>query len=251
MDTLQVEELSKERPYLKEILELYNTLRTLETITVPLPDDVFQCQVSVEESLADEIVNPIGHSFKLENSDLVNLKSLLTDGTLPFREVPSGSAYIPSLPFSREEQGVLLFLLSRPLLRSEKAKLNLDGVFWEEGRCPTCNGLPVMSFLEKEEKRRFHCSYCGTRGPWRRTGCPYCGSENPEEVLILSLEGEDDMKIYACKSCKSYLKGFPMELLAEYTPELLDILSTPLDVVAQGKGYKRLSPNPVGMIKMS
>ncbi|RMG03494.1 MAG: formate dehydrogenase accessory protein FdhE [Nitrospirae bacterium] len=251
MDTLQVEELAKERPYLKEILELYNTLRTLEEITVPIPDNEFDTHVSVEEHLADEILIPIGRSFKLDESDLADLKSLLTGGNLPFREVPSGSAYIPSLPFGREEQEVLLFLLSRPLLRSEKAKLNLDGVFWEEGRCPTCNGLPVISFLEKEEKRRFHCSYCGTRGPWRRTGCPNCGSENPQEVLILSLEGEDDMKIYACRSCKSYLKGFPMELLAEYPPELLDILSTPLDVVAQEKGYKRLSPNPVGMIKMS
>jgi len=35
------------------------------------------------------------------------------------------------------------------------------------------------------------------------------------------------------------------------TSDLADLISLPLDIVIQEKGYKRSSPNPIGMVKMS
>jgi formate dehydrogenase maturation protein FdhE len=35
------------------------------------------------------------------------------------------------------------------------------------------------------------------------------------------------------------------------TPDLADLISLPLDIVVQEKGYKRPSPNAIGMVRMS
>jgi formate dehydrogenase maturation protein FdhE len=40
-------------------------------------------------------------------------------------------------------------------------------------------------------------------------------------------------------------------MTADNSLDNLDILSLPLDIVVQEKGYKRLSPNPVGMMRMT
>jgi formate dehydrogenase maturation protein FdhE len=41
------------------------------------------------------------------------------------------------------------------------------------------------------------------------------------------------------------------EQLSRYSPDLADLVSLPLDMVIQQKGYKRRSPNPLGMMNMS
>jgi formate dehydrogenase maturation protein FdhE len=35
------------------------------------------------------------------------------------------------------------------------------------------------------------------------------------------------------------------------SPDLADLMSLPLDIVMQQKGFKRRSPNPLGMVNMS
>ncbi len=248
---MSYEEIVRERPYLKDILELYHKLERLDELKVSLPQDMFNHELWVEEKEAHEITSLVGRAFGLDEEDVHLLSKEVCEGRVPLREIPLRIPEMPALPFEREELEVILFLIARPYLRAEKERMNIDGIFWAEGRCPVCNGAPVLSFLEKEEKRRFLCSYCGTMGPWRRTGCPFCGSDTPEETSIITTEKEKGMKIYSCNACKSYLKGFELELLAEHSPWILDLLSLPLDVIAQEKGFKRHAPNPLGMIKIS
>jgi FdhE protein len=248
---MSYDELIKERPYLKEILELYHKLKGIDDIKVTLSGDMFSSKPGITDEEVREITFLVGRAFGLDEEDVHLLGKKVCEGKIPLREIPLRIPEMPALPFEREELEVILFLIARPYLRAEKERMNLDGIFWAEGRCPVCNGAPVLSFLEKEEKRRFLCSYCGTMGPWRRTGCPFCGSDTPEETSIITAENEKGMKIYGCNACKSYLKGFEMELLAEHSPGILDILSLPLDVIAQEKGFKRHAPNPLGMIKIS
>ncbi len=245
------EEMIQERPYLREILDLYQKLEGLEELRITLPEDMFNNEPRISEEEASEITSIVGRAFGLDEEDVYLLRKKLCEGKIPLGDIPFRIPDMPSLPFEEEELEIILFLIARPYLRAEKERMNLDGIFWTEGRCPVCNGAPVVSFLEKEEKRRFLCSYCGTMGPWRRTGCPFCGSDTPEDISIITVEDEERMKIYACNACKSYLKGFEMELLTEHSPGMLDLLSLPLDVIAQEKGLRRHAPNPLGMIKIS
>jgi formate dehydrogenase maturation protein FdhE len=39
-------------------------------------------------------------------------------------------------------------------------------------------------------------------------------------------------------------------VLKEMTMDLADIASLPLDIVAQGKGYARMAPNPISLKKI-
>jgi formate dehydrogenase maturation protein FdhE len=40
-------------------------------------------------------------------------------------------------------------------------------------------------------------------------------------------------------------------MLSRMGPEVADLMSLPLDIVVQEKGFQRRSPNPIGMRKIS
>jgi formate dehydrogenase maturation protein FdhE len=48
----------------------------------------------------------------------------------------------------------------------------------------------------------------------------------------------------------SYSKTFEGQMTEDNSMDELDIISLPLDIVVQEKGYNRSSPNPVGMMRM-
>jgi FdhE protein len=62
---------------------------------------------------------------------------------------------------------------------------------------------------------------------------------------------EKGLTVRACDMCKSYVKVVDGGLLNRVTPDLADLMSLPLDIMVQEKGYKRPSPNPIGMVRMS
>jgi FdhE protein len=64
-------------------------------------------------------------------------------------------------------------------------------------------------------------------------------------------ENEVGFRVRACNACRSYGKIVDWELLCRMTPDLADLISLPLDIVVQEKGYKRPSPNAIGMVRMS
>ncbi len=132
-----------------------------------------------------------------------------------------------------------------------KRLLDLDDLFWEEGRCPVCSARPVISSILEDGRRRLHCSYCGTTGFFKRLGCPVCGNFDIGKENIITIEGEEDFRIEVCDECGSYVKTFREPVLRELTPDLADLISLPLDIIAQGRGYRRNSPNPLGMLRMA
>ena len=69
-------------------------------------------------------------------------------------------------------------------------------------------------------------------------------------MTVVTLEGEEGMRADTCDKCMSYCKTFEGQMAADNSMDELDIISLPLDIVVQEKGFKRLSPNPVGMMRM-
>jgi len=121
---------------------------------------------------------------------------------------------------------------------------------WEEGRCPVCGARSSLVSAAGENVRRFHCSFCGTvgHGP---AGCPVCLAGDAAQQRLFAFEGEEGFRVQTCEVCRSYVKVVEEDLLSGMTPDLADLISLPLDIVIQEKGFKRSSPNPIGMVRMS
>jgi FdhE protein len=131
-----------------------------------------------------------------------------------------------------------------------KNAVNMDEVFWQDGRCPVCSAKPALSAIEKESQRKYFCSLCGTAGSYKRIGCPGCLTEDPQDITLITLEGEEGMRADTCEKCKSYVKTFESSMTEGHSMDSLDIMSIPLDIIVQEKGYKRHAPNPVGIMKI-
>lgn len=81
------------------------------------------------------------------------------------------------------------------------------------------------------------CGCCGTRWRYRRTACPFCENEDDHRLASVVIEGEEDLRIDYCESCRGYIKtyngsGNELLLLADWT-------SLHLDVIAQDHGLNR------------
>ena len=121
---------------------------------------------------------------------------------------------------------------------------------WEEARCPVCHAQPLLSWV-LEGKRRVSCSFCDTEGYVNRTGCPVCQRTEPQKQKVVVFDGEEEVRMETCDVCRSYIKTVDGTLISRFPPEIADLMSLPLDIIVQEKGYARRSPNPIGMRTIS
>lgn len=238
---MKLENLAETRPYLKESIALYRKVKELEA--VPLS---FEYGSPGEHSAytpedASAVLGEFARIFGAPEEDVLELKGLLVSGEADFLSLPASEAQSPG------EASVALYIISRPFFKALSRGIGAGGITWEEGRCPVCNAVPSLSVLGAGAMRRCYCSFCGTTGYFRRTGCPNCKTARAGDIEIIFTEELRGMRLDACRKCKTYVKSFEVESLAEYGIMELDLISLPLDIVARGKGFIRRSPNPIGM----
>lgn len=249
---MTIEEITEQRPYLKDALRLYGKVAEFNRLIGEMNAAALSAgDVSYPPGSIDPLFESFSSIFDVPMDILAPLKEAMKLGQVDLSRLPFNETPAFSLPYHEDELTGLLFLISRPFFLLLGNSLNVSAVFWEEGRCPVCNAVPSLAFIKEEEGKTLSCSYCSSRGTWHRIGCPHCQSRDAKKLEIIEVEQEKGFRIDLCNECKSYLKTMDEGLLGEYTPELLDIISLPLDILAQGRGYKRRSPNPIGMIKMT
>jgi FdhE protein len=190
------------------------------------------------------VVNTLSQCLDVDPGELGGLEEAMQSGNIDFISLVNDIESIP------EDEYQLLFIMSRPFFKSMKNAANMDNMFWQDGRCPVCIAKPSLSMIEKESQRKYCCSYCGTQGSFSRIGCPGCLTEDPQDITIITLEGEEGMRADTCEKCKSYVKTFEGSMTDGHSMDSLDIMSIPLDIIVQEKGFMRHSPNPVGMVRM-
>ena len=113
---------------------------------------------------------------------------------------------------------------------------------WLRRYCPTCGSLPAMAQLVEMDCGRIRllsCGCCGTRWRYQRTGCPFCENDNDRRLPVLTIKGENGLRIDCCEACGGYLKtyegrGHESFLLEDWT-------SLHLDIIAHDRGLKRLA----------
>ncbi len=246
---MSLEDIAEVKPHLREVIDLYGRVKLFAELE--LANDYSRMAGQHSHYVGADIERAIeGFSsiFDIPVGELDALKEALGSGRVNFLGLPGAEADGPG-PSPAGEAPSVLYILSRPFFRAISFGTDADGIRWEGGRCPVCNAVPVLSVLDKDSPRRYQCSWCGTTGYYNRIGCPYCRSETAGDMEILSFEGYEDVRIDVCNKCKTYYKSVKAELLAEHDLAEHDLISLPLDIVAQGKGFVRRSPNPVGLTR--
>ncbi len=255
--TIDVQALIAKRPHLKDPLELYakwqrfhieaKDLLPKERSTT-LPEDS-KCYPR-ENTRA--VVQLFADIFELKIEEFEPLCQAMADGEIDFMRFPLDEfPSLSSLPYSQEEVVGLLFLLSRPYFLTLKESFPLDGSQWENGHCPLCSALPALTSIEDGPKRKLHCSFCGTSGPYRFIGCPGCGTVDTAKLNTIVSEDEPGFRVITCDECKTYVKVMESSVVNEMGVDLADMASLPLDIVAQEKGYVRMAPNPISLKKIA
>ncbi len=245
------EEIVRERPYLERVIELYRLLYGLKSLAEEFRVEPVEDMSNYPEVWAGKVVRIIVDAFGLSTEVHGALVRLLSDPSVDIRKVPlEEEMSLPVEGVSQREMKTVLYLYSKVFFMAEKQRLNLDGVFWQEGKCPVCHSTPAVSLIEPEQKRQFYCNYCGTVGPYERLTCPACHRDYSEGLEIVMFESEQGIRADLCPECKLYWKSFDSEMLRDYDYDILDLISLPLDIALQDRGYHRGCPNPIGMKDM-
>ncbi len=245
---ITLEEIAADRPYLKETLKLYE--KTIEFRGLTTDVAVASGAVVYPSGSIDLIFKSFSTTFEMPEDMLDPLKEAMKLGQIDLTRLPLNEVPAFSLPYHKDELSAILFLLAKPYFLWLRGSSDVHDAFWEEGRCPVCRSVPSLSFITQDGGRTLYCSYCESVGKWHRIGCPYCRNRDAERLEIIAAEEERGFRADLCDGCRSYVKTINAPLLHDYTPDLLDIISLPLDLLAQERGYERLAPNPIGMRKI-
>jgi FdhE protein len=197
-------------------LDFSSTERTLvlliEDLNARAPHDKFR----------KEIRELHAHLKAEPHAAAVAVTSLLRDG--------------PSLT---DHPGLLRYLAWTCLARSLSPVIHAFGKWrqeenWLRGYCPTCGAGPAMAQLVGTDPGRLRllsCGCCTTRWRFQRTACPFCDAGDDHKIAALAIEGEKNLRIDYCESCRAYIKtyigaGDERLLLADWTSLHLDLIAS-------------------------
>ena len=126
----------------------------------------------------------------------------------------------------------------------ETLKDYIDFNKWQMGYCPICGSLPYMSELKENGRRYLICSFCNFQWPGERLKCPFCENSDHNKLHYLYAEGQEAYRIDLCDKCNQYIKTVDSRKLDyEMCPELEDITTLHLDILASDRGYKKPLPS--------
>lgn len=238
-----IEELKRERSYLQSPLELYRKVKTFEEACESVleergelpPGFVLQEFLKAFELRPEEVEGLEALVANLANDPLLEEDLLL--------EMLGKDALLEGVEV--EEVRRILFLLRKPfLIAKRRTKRQLKHV--DPAKCPVCDQYISLTFIDLANQRHMFCPLCGHKEEVMRVGCSYCLHKNPERITIMV--DEDGIRVELCELCRTYIKSFKDEVYRRYRePNLIDVMSLPLDVVAQERGFIRRSPNAIGI----
>lgn len=248
---MTIDTIIEKKPHLKDTLRLYEKVVEFNRIISGMKMEMGCDAVSYPPELTGRLFENFSVIFDLHANTLLPLKEAMQSGHIDLSRLPLNEIPAFSLPYHEDELSGILFLLGRPYFLQLNKSCKPGEMAWNEGRCVVCHSTPSIAFLDAEGRRRLHCSFCGTAGHFRRMGCPVCLGTDTDKINIITLEGEDGFRIDTCDACGSYWKTLTGGVLNEMLPDLADLVSMPLDIIAQGKGYRRHSPNPIGITSIA
>ncbi len=203
------------------------------------------CGVLKRNSKVSEDVDKIEHTSREE----LNLEALFK------KTAAEDGEYVASLSHRLNLKGEILSFLAENSLRpifeayADELKGHVDQEKWWRAYCPICGSRPVMAELIGRERKKFLiCSCCGYEWRYMRTKCPFCESGDPKGLKYFLTEKEGRAyRVETCQKCMKYIKTVDTEELdEEVIPQVEDIGTLYLDVLAKKEGYTR-EVQPLGL----
>lgn len=252
---MTIDELIAQKPHLTDLFRFYERATTFNRVVRELLAAEQSSPDSTMRSYPPSVIEPVFQNFavltEVPQDMLDPLRRAMEVGDIDLTRLPLHEVPAFSLPYPEDDLAMLLFLLSRPYFSLLRDARPLDGQAWEQAKCPVCSGQPALLSNGPDGPTRLHCSYCGTTGPIASAGCPVCLNDEDRKRSRLTFEGEEGFTITTCDHCRSYVKTVDAAVLRSTTPDVADLISLPLDLVVQEKGYARRAPNPLGMLRMT
>lgn len=241
---MKIEEVIKEKQHLKSPLELYSKIKDF---TEQCKKEKEMIKLDSDTELIDIVLRNFSLIFQIPYESIEFLKDeILKSGKNPVKEPLSiWSLSIQSEELSKEEIDRMLFILSKPFfifLRKEGQK----ATFMDTEKCPICGTDSSLAMITENNEKIMICPLCEHGGSFFRIGCPYCFNKDSSRMEILL--DDEEIRAELCLECNTYIKSFKENHYIEYRdPFLIDIVSLPLDIVVQKRGYIRRSPNILGL----
>jgi hypothetical protein len=246
-----LEDLIAQKPHLRDALRFYGkSLQFMDAVRGFRTQSRPELNAYPPEATG-KITECFMSIFSLPEGSLNPLRQAMELGEIDFRRVPLLEVPTFSLPYPEDDLTMLLFLISRPFffwLRESAPPVNRNE---GKGRCPVCGARPSLVSLSADKHRHFHCSFCGNEVRDDSGSCAVCRTGSMSRSTSFTFQGEQGFTFQTCEICKSYRKVVDRVILSRMSPDLADLISLPQDIAIQGKGYKRTSPNPLGMLRMS
>lgn len=241
---MKIEDIIKEKPHLKSPLELY---RRVKDFVERCKTDRERMKLDSDFSLIDIVLNNFSSVFQIPPDSVSFVKDeIINSGKDPIKEPSSlWSLKIQSEEVTQEEIQRMLFVLSKPFF----VFLRKDGEqasFMDTGKCPICGTDSSLAMITENNEKIMICPLCEHGGSFFRICCPYCFNKDSSKMEILL--DDEDIRAEYCLECNTYIKSFKENHYIKYKdPFLIDIISLPLDIVIQKRGYIRRSPNFIGL----
>ncbi|MGB9710894.1 MAG: formate dehydrogenase accessory protein FdhE [Thermodesulfovibrio sp.] len=241
---MKIEEVINEKPYLRSPLEFYGKIKNL---TEQCKKDKEMLNLDSDTALIDIVLKNFSLVFQIPYESVLFLKDeILKSGKNPVKEPHSlWTLQIQGEEISKEEAERMLFILSKPFfvfLRKEGEQAS----FMDTGKCPVCGTDSSLAMITENNEKIMICPLCGHRGSFFRIGCPYCFNKDSTRIEILL--DDEEIRAELCLECNTYIKSFKEDHYMKYRdPFLIDLVSLPLDIVVQKRGYIRRSPNIIGL----
>jgi hypothetical protein len=134
-----------------------------------------------------------------------------------------------------------------------------------ERTCPTCGGLPQLSYREDAAdalvsgRRYLSCVRCAGSWQYASNSCACCGeTSGAKRTVFTELRdkpaiGRADnaamfphVRIEACDRCSRYLIDVDLGVDARAVPEVDELAALPLDLFATERGLEKITPNLMG-----
>ncbi|GLI53295.1 formate dehydrogenase accessory protein FdhE domain-containing protein [Thermodesulfovibrio yellowstonii] len=241
---MKIEEIIKEKPHLQSPLELYEKIKNL---TEQCKQEKERVKLDNDIALIDIVLKNFSSIFNIPFESISFLKDEIIKSGKDIIKEPDSFWFLPiqSEELSKEELERMLFILSKPFfvfLRKEGQQAS----FMDTGKCPVCGTDSSLAMITENNEKIMICPLCEHGGSFFRIGCPYCFNKDSSKIEILL--DDEEIRAEVCLECNTYIKSFRENHYIKYRdPFLIDLISLPLDIVAQKKGYIRRSPNFIGL----
>lgn len=229
---MKIEEIIKEKPHLQSPLELYEKIKNL---TEQCKQEKERVKLDNDIALIDIVLKNFSSIFNIPFESISFLKDEIIKSGKDIIKEPDSFWFLPiqSEELSKEELERMLFILSKPFfvfLRKEGQQAS----FMDTGKCPVCGTDSSLAMITENNEKIMICPLCEHGGSFFRIGCPYCFNKDSSKIEILL--DDEEIRAEVCLECNTYIKSFRENHYIKYRdPFLIDLISLPLDIVAQKK----------------